>query len=132
MSKKENSFYGRLSEKLEKQTDSSFDRGFWKKFDDEFSVETDHSWFSHLKSMFFGNGALYPASALAGIALVVFMYGWMPRESSKNVDLLAALEWSEGTEIAQDLELFEEMDADDWMLSATDEDWEVLLDGNAT
>ena len=60
------------------------------------------------------------------------MYGWMPRESSKNVDLLAALEWSEGTEIAQDLELFEEMDADDWMLSATDEDWEVLLDGNAT
>ena len=71
---------------------------------------------------------LYPASAIAGIFLMVSLYSRLPKDDSKAIDLAAVVEWNESTEIAQDLDLFEE----DWVVSATDEDWEVLLNENET
>jgi hypothetical protein len=56
----------------------------------------------------------------------------MPVETGRGNELLAALEWSEGTAIAQDLELFEDVESDDLILTASDEDWEVLLNENET
>lgn len=130
--KKSRDFFQRLAGRIRNSiSNPDFDRVFWDKFEKEFGTRNKPnfvlSFFDSCSSQFQN---FLPLTAAAGLFLAVGLFALLPKESAKINDLMSFNLSIEGVEIAQDLDLFEEMDSEEWILTASDEEWEELLNEN--
>lgn len=120
--KDERDFFRSLRQKLEAQPDRNFDQRFWNAFEKEFGAAPEK------RGFFRGFARLFPATAVAGVLVAIVAYqrtgGDAPSSSASSE--IVAIGFSEDTEMMQELEFFEGID--DLMLTATEEDWDVLLE----
>jgi len=118
------SFFRKLRSKLEAKPDRNFDQRFWAKFDAEFGeAPVPGVWVRWRRT-------ILSSAAVAGALLAFVAYRGLraPDALAPNGAEIALLEdFNQNPELYEDLDLFEGMD--ELMLTASDEDWEVLLEG---
>lgn len=110
----ENNIFKLLRQKLSSKPNNDFDKTFWSKFDAEFKPKKEFNWL------------WIPALATGALAITLVL---TKQEIVVNQsDLLATTEMIESQEMLEDMDMFLEFDS----LAIEDEDWNMLLDGEAS